>query len=223
MPTKTYAVLIADVVESSSRAGLRSLLGKKLAAATARHVHEKRIALPYSVTAGDEFQTLTANLSSLPDLLLDLRTMFRPLSLRIGIGLGTISGRVAPPVNRLSGDAFRRARAAIESIKSGSRFKFPVLTAFESQDETFDATINLIYALQDTLVLKIKKKQWETMETFRRRETLRRTARQLELDISTVSRNLKRGTYWQLTETAKVVGNLLEQKFAQPHEEIQTG
>ena len=213
MPSIIYAVLIADVLESRSRANLRGLLGKKLAAVSRRHLRKKLIQLPYSVTAGDEFQSVIRNLPSLPAVILDLRRALRPLSLRIGVGFGRISDRIQPPVNRLSGEAFQRARNAIENIKHGSLFKFEVLTAFDSRNASFNGTINLIYGLNDTLVLKITDKQWETIEEFLEKPTLEQAAKRLKLDASTVSRNLKRGYYWQLLETVKIAGSLIERTF----------
>ena len=247
MPSGIHAVLIADVVASSTRADVRALLGKKLAAASKRHLDQKLIRLPYSVTAGDEFQTVAGELPSLPALLLDLRSSLRPLSLRIGVGIGLISDRIRPPVNRLRGEAFQFARRAIESIKGGRLFKFEVLTAFASRDESFNSTINLIYGLHDTLVLQITPKQWETIGAIHQgmtatraiqgltptrsgsidgmiakrsilgRPRLGRAARRLQRDTSTVSRNLKRGYYWQLMETARVAGSFIARTFEPLH------
>src|SRR6266480_4628083 len=162
MPSTIYAVLIADVMESRARADLRSLLGKKLAAISRRHLSRKLIQLPYSVTGGEAFQT---------------------------------------------------AREAIESIKTGNLFKFEVLTAFVSRYGHFNKTINLIYGLHDTLVLKITERQWETIQEFLDSPTLELTAKRLKLDDSTVSRNLKRGYYWQLTETVQAAGSLIKRTF----------
>src|SRR5882724_3746176 len=210
MPSAIYAVLIADVMESRGRADLRGLLGKKLAAISRRHLNRKLIQLPYSVTAGDEFQTVTRDLPSTPALIRDLRVALRPLSLRIGVGFGGVSGRIQAPVNRLGGEAFQFARQAIEDVKAGNLYKFKVLTAFVSRREQFDKTINLIYGLHDTLVLKITARQWETISAFIEKPTLEQTARQLKLDDSTVSRNLKRGYHWQLSETVKTAGSLIQ-------------
>jgi hypothetical protein len=213
MPSKTYAVLIADVMKSRTQVDLRGLLGKKLAAISRRHLHRKLIQLPYSVTAGDEFQTVTRNLPSLPLVIQELRTALRPLSLRIGVGLGKVPGRIQPPVNRLGGEAFQFARRAIENSKTGSHSKFEVLTAFLSRHEEFNKTINLIYGLHDTLVLKITARQWETIEAFLSTPTLEQAAKRLKLDPSTVSRNLKRGYYWQVIETVHVAGSLIRRTF----------
>ena len=213
MSSTIYAVLLSDVMESRDRADLRGLLGKKLAAISSRHLRQKLIELPYSVTAGDEFQTVTRDLQSVPALIQELRTALRPLSLPIGVGLGIVPGRIQPPVNRLSGEAFQFARTAIENIKTGNLFKFKVLTAFVSRDEQFNKTINLIYGLHDTLVLKLTARQWETIEQFLDTPTLEQTAKHLKLDPSTVSRNLKRGYYWQLTETVNVAGSFIKRTF----------
>ncbi len=222
MPSGIYAVVLADVMASRARADMRALLGKKLAAASKRHLDQKLIRLPYSVTAGDEFQTVAGELPSLPALLLDLRSVLQPLSLRLGIGIGRISDRIRPPVNRLSGEAFQFARRAIESIKRGRLFKFEVLTAFASGNKDFNDTMNLIYGLHDTLVLQITPKQWQAIGTIQRmtakrsilgRPKLGQAARRLQLDTSTVSRNLKRGYYWQLVETADIAGSFLGRTF----------
>jgi len=213
MPSKTYAVLIADVMGSRARRDLRALLGKKLAAISRRHMRRKLIQLPYSVTAGDEFQTVTSDLASVPAIIQDLRIALRPLSLRIGVGFGGVSSRIQAPVNRLGGEAFLSARQSIENIKTGNLYKFKVVTAFVSRHEHFDRTINLIYGLHDTLVLKISARQWETIAEFMDKPTLERTARSLHLDDSTVSRNLKRGYYWQLSETVKVAASLIRLTF----------
>jgi hypothetical protein len=213
MKTNCYAVLIADVIESSARGDLRRLLGRRLSGATRAHRKAELIRLPYSVTAGDEFQTIISAYSEIPELIVDLRTRLRPLRLRIGVGFGRVAGRVQSPVNRMGGEAFQFARKALERIKGSVGNKFEVLTAFESRDKVFDSTANLIYALNDTLVLRITEKQWETIEAFRARRRLEDTAKALGLDNSTVSRNLKRGYFWQMQETVAGMKIVIEKHF----------
>ena len=214
MADEIYAVLIADVMASSARKNMRAQLEKKLAAASEKHLKQKLIRFPYTITAGDEFQTITAELASVPALLLDLRAALQPLSLRIGVGIGEVADRIQPPVNRLTGPAFQFARWGIDNVKSSGLFKFDVLTAFASDNEPFNQTINLIYGLNDTLVSQITTKQWETIRQFLSQPALEQTAKRLKLDISTVSRNLKRGYYWQLAETAKAAGAFIERTFS---------
>src|SRR5581483_2694691 len=133
MASLTHAVLIADVVGSRSRRNIRELLSARLTAASRRHLRRRWIRLPYSVTAGDEFQTVTGPLRSLPELLLDLRVALRPLNLRIGIGLRGIPGPLGPPANRLDVEAFHNARRAIAIIQRGLRDSFETVRAFISR------------------------------------------------------------------------------------------
>lgn len=214
MADEIYAVLIADVMASSARKNMRAQLEKKLAAASEKHLQQKLIRFPYTVTAGDEFQTITAELASVPALLLDLRAMLQPLPLRIGVGIGEVADRLQPPVNRLTGPAFQFARRGIDNVKASGLFKFETLTAFASDNERFDQTINLLYGLHDTLVSQVTAKQWEAIRQFLDQPGLEKAAKRLKLDISTVSRNLKRGYYWQLSETAKVAGSFIERTFS---------
>src|ERR1700693_5354857 len=201
MSADTVAVLIADVVKSSTRGELRGLLGAGIAKASREHLKRKWIRLPYSVTAGDEFQTISTSPDNIPEVILDFRIWLQPLQLRIGVGFGPAPKRIQPPVNRLAGQPFVFARAALESLKRKNDYKFDVLTSFRSKDQMFDSTANLIYGLHDTLLLRITSKQWENIGTFRTRRRLDPSAKALDLDASAVWRNLRRGHFWQLEET----------------------
>jgi hypothetical protein len=200
--TSLRSVLIADVVHSSRRANLRSLLAARLRRASSAHLREKRIRIPYAVTAGDEFQGVPASLEMIPELILDLRRRMRPLGLRIGVGIGEIQGRVKEPVNRLMGEAFSKARAAIEDVKSKAIHEYPALTAFRSSNESFDRMANLVYGLNDTLVLDMTEEQWRALNAYVGSGTVGGAARKLGLSASTLSRNLKRSYFRQLAETA---------------------
>ena len=215
MSDELYAVLIADVMNSSSRIDIRQRLTKSLDSASARHQQQKLIKLPYSITAGDEFQTVAAHLSAIPSLILDLRTSLQPLSLRIGVGIAPIFDRIAAPVNRMTGPAFQSARNAIKSIEGRLNYKFETATWFQTPNQQFDQTINLIYGLHDTFALKVTPKQWENIAKALRQPdaTIDQIAKNLKLDASTVSRNLKRGYYWQMLETVKVAEALIKETF----------
>jgi hypothetical protein len=213
MVKRRHAVLIADVVGSRTRRNLRALLGERLEKASRAQLRGRLIRLPYAITAGDEFQTIAWSCERLPELIFDLRATMWPLRLRMGIGIGRVPGKLQRPVNRLGGEAFELARAALGGVKGGAGNKFKVLTRFASTDAVFDSTANLIYALQDTLLQKITEKQWETIAAFRKKRRLQAAARELRLDASTVSRNLKRGYFWQVEQTTEGMRILIEDRW----------
>jgi hypothetical protein len=206
-----HGVLIADVIESRSRAHLRSSLNNKLRIASIAQMGDKLVRIPYAVTAGDEFQTIAARVDSIPKLILDLRRRLHPLQLRIGIGIGAIQGPIRPPVNRIAGQAFEFARAAINEIKETR--KYPTLTSFRSYRPDFDEIANLVYGLHDTLLRQITAKQWETIATYLTKNRVDYTAKALAIDISTASRNLKRGHFWQIEHTAVAMEGVIRRTF----------
>ncbi len=210
---RQYAVLIADVVASRTRRNLRTMLGEALDKASRAQLRGKLIRLPYAITAGDEFQTIAWSCERLPELIFDLRARMWPLRLRMGIGIGRVPGRLQRPVNRLGGEAFELARTSLGGVKNRAGNKFRVLTRFASKDAVFDSTANLIYALQDTLLQEITEKQWQTIAVFRKKRRLQAAARELGLDASTVSRNLKRGYFWQVEQTMEGMRILIEDRW----------
>ena len=213
MQTKNriHGVLIADVIESRSHSHLRSSLNEKLRIASIAQLDDKLVRVPYAVTAGDEFQTIAPRVDSIPKLILDLRRRLQPLQLRIGIGIGSIQGPIRPPVNRIAGQAFEFARAAINQIKETR--KYPTLTAFRSYSSELDEIANLVYGLHDTLLRQISAKQWETIAIYLIKNRVDYTAKALSVDISTASRNLKRGYFWQIEHTTAVMESVLGRAF----------
>jgi len=214
-----WGVVVADVVGSSRTLDVRSVLGPKLRLATAAHLEEKRIRLPYAVTAGDEFQTVAERLDQIPGLLFDLRRRMRPLRLRMGVGIGFIAGRLRPPVNQLTGQAFEFARAAIDQIKHGRAHR-DKNTRFQSANEDFDSVANLIYGLHDALVGNPSEKQWGTIDAFLAEGRVDLAARSLRLNSSTASRNLSRSHFRESQETIEVVAEFIERSFLRLHDSV---
>ena len=211
MAPKTWGVLIADVIGSSSTPNLRSLLNEKLRIASL--AHQEHLRLPYAITAGDEFQTITAKLNGLPWLVFDLRRRLRPLEVRMGVGCGPVANRVRPPVNALGGPAFQWARQAIVEAKSGHAHRFEVRTVFRSANAEFDRVANLVYGLHDTLIRDLTEKQWQAIDAYLAKKRVDLAARALGVSVSTASRSLKRGYYWQIEETIETMKKVIEAFF----------
>src|SRR5258705_4883757 len=219
MPEKFFGVIVADVVGSSRTRDLRSVLGARLRRVTTAHLHEKRIRLPYAVTAGDEFQTVAHDLSQIPGLLFDLRRRMRPLQLRIGICSGRIAGHLRPPVNQLGGQAFEFARTAIGEPKEG-RLHSGKVTRFHSENEEFDLVANLIYNLHDALVGNLSEKQWRTVDAYLAKGRVDLAAKALRINASTASRNLGRSHLWQTLEMMDSMKKIIGSHFHRLHDSV---
>ena len=207
-----WAVIVADIIGSGRTRSVGSLLAVRLRAATSAHLNNNRIRLPYAVTAGDEFQTVAADLLQIPDLLFDLRRHLHPLQLRIGVGIDAIPGPLRAPVNQLTGPAFEHARTAIDEAKD-TRAHAVKTTRFHSANQQFDLLANLIYSLHDALVGRLSEKQWRTVDAYLEEGRVDLAARALKIDASTASRNLSRGHFWESLETIEGMKKLIAASF----------
>ena len=166
-----------------TREKLQRLLGR---ASRAQQRELRWRIVPYNVTSDREFITVTANLEGLPWILLDLRARLQPSLLRIGIGIGELSGYLQQPARNLTGQCIAFAREALDSLKAehllvlesrGSRTRekqdargnarsgdltrarLP-LTRFRSINFDFDAAVTEICKLQDPLIHKMHASEW---------------------------------------------------------------
>lgn len=216
MDTSTpWGVLIADIVASRQIDGFKKKRNDLLGRIEERQKKAGLLHSAYAVSGYDEFQGLAAHPWSLPRLVWELRRDFHPWELRIGFGIGAIDTLPEPgePLNESStGDAFYRAREALSRLDDGKE-KFERRTRLESGREMLDLPINLAYELLDSLLGKTTDRQWETIRAFERHGGLERTATDLGIDPSTVSRNLQRGSYWQIVATESALTRLLNLHF----------
>ncbi len=114
-----YAVITADVIGSRKWPRFTAIRNRKLDAASAAHQKQRIVLGPYTITTWDEFQNIAAGLRHVPGLIFDLRRLFHPLQLRIGVGLGKVDRPIRRPINQAGGEAFILAREALDKLKGG--------------------------------------------------------------------------------------------------------
>src|SRR5690606_27179821 len=153
-PSRRGSVLLVDVADSSSKPDFRNGRDRRIARLTEEHRERGWIAADYTVTAWDEFQSVSWERPHLPQIFLDIRQVFAPWEVYIAVGCGQVSGwESSRPINEaLSGEGFERARAAMDALKSSKGDKYRRLSQFVTGDSERDALLNLIYGLHDSLV-----------------------------------------------------------------------
>ena len=208
-----YSVIIADVISSRKIRSFSQQRDARLRALTTLHRKGGLVLSPYTVTAWDEFQVILSRLENAPRILFDMRRFFVPFELRIAVGVGAATGTSRQPINKYAGgEAFERARTAANRLKSPSP-RYRILTSFETGHADFDNIANIIYRLQDSLLEGETEKQWATINMQERTRSMERTAKLLKINISTVSRNLKRGHYWHLVDTIDAMERIVTLQF----------
>jgi len=209
---KTYAVLTCDIVGSRHIEEFRRKRDQKLHHISKLHVAKKWILSEYAITAWDEFEGILSRPTNVPAVILDLGRHFHPFELWMGIGVGQVSEPYRKPVNICRGEAFERAREAMNRLKA-KRSKTGILTSFVTGNETFDLIANTVYHLHDTLLQNISTKQWQTINVHMETNRQDLTAKKLRLNETTVSRNLRRGFWWQIQETRQAMERVIETYF----------
>jgi SatD family (SatD) len=208
-----YAAITCDIVGSRHIEAFRQKRDQKLRKIANLHVGKKWILSEYAITAWDEFEGILSRPANIPAVILDLRRYFHPFELWIGIGIGHVSEPRRKPVNVFAGgEAFERAREAMNRLKT-KRSKPGILTAFVTDNETFNLIANTVYHLHDTLLESISGKQWQTINVHMDTSRQELTAKKLRLNESTVSRNLRRGFWWQIQETRQAMERVIEAYF----------
>lgn len=212
---RIYAVITADVIGSRHIQEFRRKRDQKLRPLSRDHVRRKLVLSEYAVTAWDEFQAIVYRPPLAPDVILDLRRSFYPMQLWIAVGIGQVSEPHKRPVNQYSGgEAFERARSAAERLKADNKGKDYTLTRFFSGNELFDLTANTIYRLHDSLLQGMSGRQWQTITAQMATGSQELAARKLGVNISTVSRTLRRAHYGEMEQTREAMGRLIQEYFA---------
>jgi SatD family (SatD) len=208
-----YAAITCDIVGSRQIEEFRRKRDQKLRRISKLHVERKWILSEYAITAWDEFEGILSRPTNVPAVIVDLRRYFHPFELWIGIGIGEVTGPHRKPVNIYAGgEAFERARAAMNKLKVKPS-KTGVLTSFVTGNEMLDLIGNTVYQLHDSLLQSISNKQWKTINVLMETSGQELAARKLGLNKSTVSRNLRRGFWWQIQETQVAMERIIEAYF----------
>ena len=206
-------VILADVVRSRSRDDFRVLRDTALNELSERHLDRRWIETRYAVTAWDEFQVVLRAPRHAADVLWSIRLAFHPLRVRIGIGFGIaeVSRTDPTPINvSATGDAFVRARRALQSIHNGKDTRFEPITHADTGDAETDLTVNTVLHLLDLVVDRVTPSQWEAILAYERLGRQDRVAEFLGKDESTISRALKRAAYWYIRESHVALGSVLD-------------
>lgn len=122
---RIYVAVIGDLITSRSlEAADRSALHDRLAAGLVQitHDHSAGVAARPRTTLGDEFQALlhleSTGARALLALLTTVQDCALPLSMRFGIGIGTLTTRLEPEAIGMDGPCFHRAREALQLART---------------------------------------------------------------------------------------------------------
>ena len=216
---RTWQVLIADLkssrqISARERPHVDRALQKAIVRALRRH--RTRFRLIPQVLKGDELQAVLHADAPALGILTDLRAGLvveagRRIDLRAGIGCGTIQRLSSKGPFASEGEAFHRARAALERAKQAGGTG---LTAWRTGDETFDTAADVLLGVTDALVARWTASHCGAVAGRLQGKGLHDIARETEVSFQSVSKRLRAASWnevqqafeWLERSAARLVG-----------------
>lgn len=181
-------VLMGDVVRSSEKHGAALMANfKELTASVNTHFAE-RIISPLTITLGDEFQGIVADLDVAVRMiffmdaeLIDIKDPFR---IRYSLNYGTIDTPVSTEnAHGMLGEGLTNARRAIEVMKQEKR-----TYTFETGNDFTDELLNGLFELYDSIYSDWSEKDREYLSKFFEKDDYKWVSEQISKDPSTAWR-----------------------------------
>lgn len=139
--------VIADIVNSrklveGERRDLQSRIGKKLQ--SYNREFRGHIISKFVLTIGDEFQGLIRAPQIIPDLLWQIESDLHEVSVRVGVGFGTLTTAMRAEAVGMDGPAFHLARSAIGEAKANKQLG-GVFRGFGNSDMILNGFARLLW------------------------------------------------------------------------------
>jgi hypothetical protein len=203
-PTRTpKAVLTLDVVKSREMVDIPTKIHDRIQEINRRY--RAQLFAPFVVTLGDEFQGVLEDIGIAFQIFLDVQ---RTLPIYAGVGIGEVEKGLETSASHMTGEAFVRSRAALNSAKKRKR-TFVV----SIRDDYFDTTINALAFAAQFIRLKQTKRQKAVIDTFILEPDLAKwqLAHKLRVSGPAISKILKAGGFYALEEIQVTIRLLLSQ------------
>ncbi len=200
----TYCAVIADVVQSralSDRLGFQREFLTLIEQAD-RLLPPGEVVSRFVVTAGDEFQGLLRTPAPAYDFLVALESVLGRGRLRMGVGSGSLATDLKPVCLGMDGQAFHRARAALEeSRRTGHtltyRIENPPVAGNTGAGGAavapgpLDELLTSYAALLERVRLSWTPRQWEQVKLLAAHGDQSSVARALHISRAAVNKALK--------------------------------
>ena len=204
--------LIADIVHSRRFHGkARERLQQKLQVLLdeLNETYESALLARFTITIGDEFQTLLHTAEPLADLLWDLESTLPEVELRIGIGHGKLDTELKQEAVGMDGPVWHQARDAVEEAKKES-LGGGVFRGFkDADDEVLNGMARLLFHVRSQWT----DRQKSVIRLLRDPTTASQTevARKLKLTRQAVHNRLKSTGWAAWSDAEKAFRQVLSQ------------
>jgi hypothetical protein len=160
---------------------------------------------PFSIYRGDEIQGVCRGALELPEIMRRLRSVCRPLRLRIGLGIGGVdSGLESGDPWKMNGEAFVRAREALDSLKKVQRPR----TIVRSWDKDIDTVGSALLRVMDAVEERWTTEQWEAIHAYERLGTYELAGKQLGVALQSVEKRCRAANWPAIKQAEEALASL---------------
>lgn len=201
-----YLAVIGDIRSSRlapQRAEMQKLLEHGLEEINREFADE--LVAGFVITLGDEFQGVLREPGRAVKVLVALEAVLGEISVRYGVGWGTISTELREFAVGMDGPCFHRAREAVREGKRADRWA--TVSGFGGDDEILNGLLWLVGAVRG----RWTSVQRETVEQVRAARTQREVAAARGVHESSVSQALKAALHDPVLASERSAEILLEQ------------
>lgn len=156
---------------------------------------------------GDEIQVLCSNIKNITEVIRKLRYYFRPLNLRVGIGIGEISTEISLNSWDMNGVAFFRAREALDIVKKEEKMR---MTYIISPNQELDFIINSMYMLMDSIISEWTMSKWESISAYEKYNNYEQAGKYLEKSRQAISNSCKSAHFEKIKQSEENIKTLIE-------------
>ncbi len=152
------------------------------AIATINREFKKEIASKFLLTLGDEFQGLLHSVAASYRVVRRFEELMAPVEFSFGIGVGTLSTPLKPEALGMDGEAFHRARSALQNAKKSRR------SILYDLDSPALGLLNALIGLMEHERRRMTKRQQQIMLLLEETEHQATVARRLRISQPAVSK-----------------------------------
>jgi hypothetical protein len=164
----------------------------------------------FVVTLGDEFQVLLKDAPALFGIRQAFNMQPLPFSMRLGVGVGTISTDLKKDALGMDGPAFHRARKAVEWLKEHGG-----LMHVDTGNEIDNDSLNSIAELCEAVRVGWTQRQHEVYTHIYRSTTQRQMASEFQISPSAISRMLSRMHVKEIAQGEATIIRILDNLLAE--------
>ena len=213
--TDNFLVFTADIVGSrrtKDQPWQQQELNRRLQT-FAQEYAEAFLCLP-SLSRGDEIQGVLAEPTDFAKMIRRLRYAIRPLIIRVGLGVGTITTDFNPKDSwQMDGPAFHRARQALEEVKN---LKWAV-TRWVSDRQNIDGKLNILLKTVGVIQSRWTSSQWEAVSLYEKMGTYKAVAQYLGITAQNVEKRCRAARWHVVREAETELGRWVQEEYFGSH------